>query len=72
LTFLTICSGLELSEHSSQGEATVHVLSGHVVLVSEEASWEGARGDLLFVPDAAHSLQATEDTVVMLAVAMRG
>jgi quercetin dioxygenase-like cupin family protein len=71
-TVIAICSGRELGEHSSPGEATVHVISGHVVLVSEKASWEGAPGDLLVVPDAAHSLQATEDSVVLLTVAKRG
>lgn len=71
-TLIAICGGRELSEHANPGEATVHVLSGHVVLGSEDASWEGSPGDLLVVPDAVHSLKATEDSVVLLTVAKRG
>jgi len=60
-----------LAEHSNPGEATVHVLLGRVVLASEGASWEGSNGDLLIVPDAPHSLEALEDSAVLLTVAKR-
>ena len=32
-------------------------------------SWEGRQGDLLLVPDSSHSLQALEDSAILLTVA---
>ena len=59
----------ERAQHENPGEATVHVLQGRVRLVSAEASWEGAVGDLLIVPPAPHTLEAMKDSVVLLTVA---
>lgn len=58
-----------LAEHANPGEATVQVLHGRVRLTAGDLSWEGRAGDLLIVPDARHSLQALEDSAVLLTVA---
>jgi quercetin dioxygenase-like cupin family protein len=42
-----------------------------VTLVAGEDRWDGAPGDLMTIPDARHSLQATEDSAVLLTVANR-
>ncbi|WP_424529938.1 cupin domain-containing protein [Sphaerisporangium viridialbum] len=63
--------GSALREHESPGEATVHVLRGRVGLASGETSWEGRAGDLLLVPDARHSLEAFEDSAILLTVVKR-
>lgn len=68
-TVIGLIAGSELGEHENPGEATVHVLRGRVRLSSGEVSWEGRAGDLLKVPDARHSLQALEDSAVLLTVA---
>ncbi|WP_248965998.1 DUF2249 domain-containing protein [Sphaerisporangium perillae] len=68
-TVVALIGGSELKEHESPGEATVHVLSGRVRLVSGDNSWEGRTGDLLVVPEARHSLEAIEDSAVLLSVA---
>jgi len=47
----------------------VHVLRGRVRLTSGGESWEGRSGDLSKVPDARHSLQALEDSAILLTVA---
>lgn len=71
-TLIAIDAGRKLDEHSNPGEATVHVLRGRVVLAAGGVSWEGTNGDLLIVPEAPHSLEALEDSVVLLTVAKSG
>lgn len=71
-TVIALAHGQALSEHESPGEATVHVLIGRVRLVAGDNSWEGSPGDLLIVPIAAHSLEAIEDSAVLLTVAKLG
>lgn len=68
-TLLALVAGTALAEHDSPGEATVLVLRGRVRLVSGDTSWEGRSGDLLILPPARHSLEATEDSAVLLTVA---
>jgi len=40
-----------------------------VLLAAGDQSWEGRDGDLLIVPDSPHSLQALQDSAVLLTVA---
>lgn len=68
-TVIALRKGAELAEHENPGEATVHVLSGRVRLACGEESWDGRAGDLIVVPDARHSLEALEDSAVLLTVA---
>lgn len=68
-TLIALRGGCELDEHENPGEATVQVLHGRVTLVAGEARWDGSTGDLLFVPDSRHALEAAEDSVVLLTVA---
>ncbi|WP_067433256.1 cupin domain-containing protein [Nocardioides jensenii] len=68
-TMVALRAGSSLQEHESPGDATVHVLQGRVNLVAGEVRWNGLAGDLLIIPDARHSLEAVEDSVVLLTVA---
>ena len=68
-TLIALRAGSNLDEHENPGEATVHVLMGRVRLSSGERSWEARSGDMIFVPDARHSLEALEDSAVLLTVA---
>jgi quercetin dioxygenase-like cupin family protein len=70
-TVIAMTADTALSEHENPGEASVYVLAGRVRLVAGDDSWDGRSGDLLLVPDAAHSLAAQEDSVVLLTVAKR-
>lgn len=69
-TMVALTVGSTLTEHENPGEATVQVLSGRVSLGVGTDSWEGRKGDLLIIPPSRHSLQAAEDSVVLLTVAM--
>ncbi len=71
-TVIALAAGHGLDEHDSPGDATVHVLHGRVRLRAGEDVWEGSPGDLLVVPAARHSLDALEDSAVLLTVGRRG
>ncbi|GAA2649956.1 cupin domain-containing protein [Streptomyces lunalinharesii] len=71
-TVLALTAGSGLAEHESPGDATLLVLRGHVRLVEGDASCEGRAGDLLVIPPARHSLDAIEDSAVLLTVAKTG
>ena len=70
-TVIAMAKGTVLAEHANPGEASVHVLRGRVRLAAGDDAWEGIRGDLLVVPDATHSLEALDDSAVLLTVAKR-
>ncbi|MGI8331779.1 cupin domain-containing protein [Actinomadura scrupuli] len=68
-TVIALIEGAVLGEHGNPGEATVQVLRGRVRLSAGQESWDGRTGDLLIVPDSRHSLEALEDSTVLLTVA---
>lgn len=71
-TVIALTAGSSLAEHENPDEATVHVLTGRVRLVSARTSWEGRSGDLLVVPQERHSLEALEDATFLLTVVKLG
>ncbi|MCU1593102.1 MAG: cupin 2 conserved barrel domain protein [Frankiales bacterium] len=68
-TLIALRAGERLEEHPNPGEATLYVLQGRVRLSTAGAGWEGRSGDLLIVPQAPHTLEAHEDSAVLLTVA---
>ena len=68
-TLVAITAGQVMDEHESPGDATLQVLQGRVRLAAGPTTWDGTSGDLLVIPPARHSLEALEDSVVLLTVA---
>ena len=65
-TVIGMTQGARLAEHDNPGEATVQVLHGRVRMIVGTLLWEAGTGDLLIVPEARHSLEALEDSAVLL------
>lgn len=70
-TLIALRAGSDLSDHENPGEATVQVLRGRVTLVAGENRWNGSPGDIIPVPDTRHALEAVEDSVILLTVALK-
>lgn len=70
-TLIALVAGRKLGEHANPGEATVHVLQGRVRLSAGSVNWDGAAGHLIEVPDALHTLEALEDSVIVLTAVNR-
>jgi quercetin dioxygenase-like cupin family protein len=67
-TVIAMRAGEGMSEHQSPGESTLQVLTGRVTLRSGDVSWNGSPGDLMILPDGVHSVDAEDDSVVVLTV----
>ncbi|MBK1786644.1 cupin domain-containing protein [Prauserella cavernicola] len=67
-TVIALTAGNRLAEHHSPGEATLFVLRGRVRLGAGEVRWDGMHGDLLVIPPQRHTLDALEDSAVVLTV----
>lgn len=71
-TVIALTAESTLAEHENPGEATLFVLRGRVRLHAGEVTWDGIPGDLIVIPQAKHSLEALEDSAVLLTVAKVG
>jgi quercetin dioxygenase-like cupin family protein len=69
-TVIALRAGAELAEHESPGAASLMVIRGRVRLVTDEESVELRGNHISPIPDRRHSLQAEEDSVVLLSVAV--
>lgn len=68
-TLIALTAGKELAEHENPGEATLQVLHGRVRVANGNTHWDGTPGDHIVIPQSRHSLNALEDSAVLLTVA---
>ncbi len=68
-TLIALTADTTMAEHESPGDATLLVVVGRVRFSSGSDEWEGRAGDLLVIPAARHTLDALEDSAVLLTVA---
>ena len=69
-TVIALASGRMLDEHSNPGDATVTSSTDASTFIGRRQLGRAA-GHLIAVPDAAHSLAALEDSVILLTVVGR-
>jgi quercetin dioxygenase-like cupin family protein len=69
-TVIALRGGEGLNEHESPGPASLLVIQGRVRLVAGERTIEMDTHVFSPIPDMRHSLQADEDSVVLLSVAV--
>jgi quercetin dioxygenase-like cupin family protein len=69
-TLIALARDRHLDDHEAPGEATLHVLHGAVRLTSGDSAWDATAGDHLVIPPGRHGLEALEDSVVLLTVAV--
>lgn len=69
-TVLALKAGAALHEHESPGSASLLVLRGRARLVAGDDTVTLVANQVAPIPDRRHSLEADEDTVVLLSVAV--
>lgn len=68
-TVIAYTAGSGMGEHESPGEGTVYLIKGRIRLLAGDHIWEARTGDLLILPQVRHSLEAIEDSIMLLTVA---
>jgi quercetin dioxygenase-like cupin family protein len=67
-TVIAMIAGHGLAEHDSPGEATLQLLRGRVRFSAGTDTVELGAGDFLPIPRERHSVDALEDSVLLLSV----
>lgn len=68
-TVIGMRKGASLGEHDNQDDATLYVLEGRILLRVGDVTWKARAGSLLIVPHARHSVEALEDSALLMSVA---
>ncbi len=70
-TVIALLKDQGLASHESPGEATLQVLKGHIRLNAGDESWDGTEGDFVLIPPTRHSVDALDDSAILLTVATK-
>lgn len=68
-TLVALRGGTALSEHDTNGPATIHLLRGAATINAAAGSVSLAAGQWAVIPAQRHDLQTSEDTVALITVA---
>lgn len=71
-TLVALKAGEALSEHTVNGPATIQLLRGAATMTDAERTLDLSEGDWAAIPQDRHDLQAQEDTVALITVAIVG
>jgi quercetin dioxygenase-like cupin family protein len=71
-TLVGVAAGRRLDEHENTGEITLHLLSGRARVIAGSDDVTLSAGDYAVIPPTWDSLEALEDTVVLLTAAVQG
>ena len=69
-TVIALIGGQRLAEHESPGPASLQALRGTVRLVAGDRSVVLGAGDICAIPNQRHAVEADEDSVLLLSVAV--
>lgn len=69
-TLVALQAGQALSEHTTNGPATIHLLRGAATINAGDDTLELSAGGWAVIPQERHDLQASEDTVALVTVAV--
>lgn len=69
-TLLALHAEASLGEHEAPGAASIYVVIGRVRLHTEQRAWRLSVGEFLPLPPVRHWVDAEEDSVVLLSVAV--
>ena len=69
-TIIALSKGEGLDEHASPGEATLLVLQGRVTFNVGSDSIDLEKGDYFIIPPELHSVDAVDDSVILLSVSL--
>lgn len=71
-TLVALRAGEELSEHDTNGPATILLLEGSASITAGDHDIDMTRGQWAVIPDVRHGLRARADTVALITVALAG
>jgi quercetin dioxygenase-like cupin family protein len=71
-TLIGIAAGHVLEEHENTGQVTLHLIRGRARVIAGPHTAELAPGDYVVIPPEWDSVEAVEDTVVLLTAAVQG
>lgn len=68
---IALQAGSQMSEHDSPPAATLYLVRGRVTVHAGERKWTLEPGQLVPIPQRRHSVEAHEDSAMLLTVALR-
>ena len=67
-TMIALRAGVALSEHTTNGPATIHLLRGEATINTSQDSVELSAGQWAVVPPQRHDLRTSADTVALITI----